>query len=252
MARYAALLPKDTVGMPSWHTVGIAADIEQQSPFAYRASVLIARGNLRRMSVEFVSGLLAIIDRGISLMKHRQARNQAIVKEVIDPMFQDLEKVQQNYSVMFQKLISRITADTSEESVRSAARAFSQERMEYFATRQKLTWLIGSYSSAFSKDPLIDTFLQAVWHFTHMAGGTSSASLAVERFLADILEDDTFVPDPDMLSPRFPKSASYYLTPEMIKSTVMMIKEVQNATNFWWTETVQAYGAVKSSYSIPR
>ena len=58
--------------------------------------------------MEVVSGLLLLIDRGISLIKQREMRNQAIVKEIIDPIFGDLQSVHNDYNLLFQKLIDGI------------------------------------------------------------------------------------------------------------------------------------------------
>jgi hypothetical protein len=203
--------------------------------------------------MEVVSSLLLLIDRGISLIKQRETRNQAIVKEIIEPMFGDLQGVHNDYILLFQKLIDGISNERSEEKVRAAARTFSQERVQYLALRQKLRVLAESYKSSLGRDPLLNEFFSAV---TYVVGlpGQMSISLILEVLLHSVLQQEgAFVSDADLSVARLDTvPPSLILAPDSMNRIIRNAIEMQRRTEQSWEQACEHYAAIKVSYSVPK
>jgi hypothetical protein len=106
---------------------------------------------------------LLVVDRLISLFTQRDERRRAIFKEIIEPLFKDLETVDQDYMKMFKKIDDAAASHETDMELRKATAEYSSERIAMASMREKLRELaeacervFGTGSCGiFSLDPFI-------------------------------------------------------------------------------------------------
>jgi hypothetical protein len=87
--------------------------------------------------MEILSGALLVIEKATTVLKNRRTRRESLFRGVIEPIFDETEKIMANYHLIFTKLDNALQT-RDEATIRAAAVVFAADRMEMKAVRVKV------------------------------------------------------------------------------------------------------------------
>ena len=164
--------------------------------------------------------LLAIIDRTIALITARSKRNDKLVKEMVEPIFKEIEPIVQDSAQIMRNARDLLTNPSTKEL---SILVFQQQRERLLLARQKLRILIDFYKASQSNQD-IAAFLKAVESCLLAPG--SSMPVRNSPLFQFVHEFNRAFPNPE--------EAKEYVERSM--------SDLESA----WQETVRAYAVIKT------
>lgn len=141
--------------------------------------------------LQSVDLLLKAVDKAIQLLTFRTESRRRVFKELVEPLFRDLEPVVEDYFSLFSKSIEEVKAAKNSE-VHLAVRNIRELREQMLVARIKVQQLAETINKT-SNDPRLADFatrILAIFYCTRQGSVKMSRSAEVSELLDTLMLED--------------------------------------------------------------